>query len=246
MTDRPAIEVGKLFKSFGDLYALRNISFSVKKGEFVTIFGPNGAGKTTLIRILSTITTATSGTLTIGGFSLGKESHEIRKRIGIIAHQTLLYDNLTAEENLLFYAKLYGLKKPIDTIHASLDEVGLLARKDTYVRTFSRGMQQRLSIARAMLHNPEILFLDEPYTGLDKHAAEMLSGWLRRLKNSQNTILMVTHNLEAGLEMADRVAVLIKGKLVYDKYRSEIQATSFRTQYDQLVYGGTVANAAAN
>jgi heme exporter protein A len=246
MSEPPAIEVGRLYKSFGDLYALRDISLSVNKGEFVTIFGPNGAGKTTLIRILSTITTATSGKLTIGGFSLGKQSHEIRKRIGLIAHQTLLYDNLSAEENLLFYAKLYGLKNATEVIHRSLDEVGLLPRKDDHVRTFSRGMQQRLSIARAMLHNPEILFLDEPYTGLDKHAAEMLSGWLRRLKNSRNTILMVTHNLEAGLEMADRVAVLLKGRLVYDKYRSEIQSTSFKAQYDELVYGGTAANAAAN
>jgi ABC-type multidrug transport system ATPase subunit len=232
------IKIDGLIKSFGSQYALRNISLSIKKGEFVTIFGPNGAGKTTLIKILATITKASSGNVTVGGFSLHKQAHEIRKLIGVIAHQTFLYEDLTADENLRFYGKLYDVANLDERIERIITDVGLKLRRKDRVRTFSRGMQQRLAIARAMLHDPSILFLDEPYTGLDQHAAEMLSGWLKELRTSDRTTLMVTHDLERGIDMADRVAILTQGRLVLDTEKQHIAAESFRQTYYEYVQKG--------
>lgn len=233
----PVIEVKSLTKTFGNLYALKEVHLNLGKGEFLTIFGPNGAGKTTLIRILSTITKATSGEITIGGVSLKKTPEQIRRQIGVIAHQTFLYDDLTAEENLRFYGKLYDVKNLDAKIAAIISEVGLDLRRRDRVRTFSRGMQQRLSIARAMIHDPEFLFLDEPYTGLDQHASEMLTGWLKRVRNSQRTTLMVTHDLERGLDMADQVAILNRGKIVFHERRAAIDPKNFRSRYYKLVAG---------
>lgn len=233
-----AIEVSELTKTFGNLHALRNLSFSLKKGDFLTIFGPNGAGKTTLIRILSTITKASSGEIKIADLPLEEEPENIRRHIGVIAHQTFLYEQLTAEENLRFYGKLYDVENLSQKINKMLSEVGLELRKSDLVRTFSRGMQQRLAIARAMLHEPSILLLDEPYTGLDQHAAEMLTKWLRRLRNSEHTTMMVTHDLEQGMELADRIAVLVAGKLEFDRKRSDIEPKEFRQTYYELVEKG--------
>lgn len=235
--DVTAIAVNGLTKAFGSNYALRGINFNVKKGDFLTIFGPNGAGKTTLIRILSTITKASSGDVSIGGFSLAKEPEKVRSQIGVIAHQTFLYEDLTAEENLRFYGKLYDVRDLNVKIENTISEVGLELRRKDRVRTFSRGMQQRLSIARAMLHDPSLLLLDEPYTGLDQHASEMLSGWLKRLSSSERTTLMVTHDLERGLDMADRVAILSSGRLVFEKRKREIDPQTFRQTYYELVGG---------
>ena len=231
-----AVAVTSLTKSFGGLNALNDLSFAVKTGEFLTIFGPNGAGKTTLIRILSTIMKASSGTITIGGFSLATDSEKIRRQIGVIGHQTFLYDELTAEENLRFYGKLYEVEDLNSKIETTISEVGLRLRRKDRVRTFSRGMQQRLSIARAMIHDPTFLLLDEPYTGLDQHAAGMLSDWLERLRDRNHTTLLVTHNLERGLEMADRVAVLTRGQIVYDADRSSLEVDSLRAKYSELVW----------
>ncbi len=234
-SDQAAIEVRGLAKSFGSLYALRGLSFRMAPGEFLTVFGPNGAGKTTLIRILATLTRPTEGAIRIGGLTLREGAERIRRRIGVIAHQTFLYEELTAEENLLFYARLYDLDGAGERIEEVLAEVGLWTRRRHRVRTFSRGMQQRLSIARAMLHRPDYLLLDEPYTGLDQHAAQILSGWLQRLKDRRRTILMVTHDLQQGLDLADRVAVLVQGKLVFDRAKDQIALAAFRDTYWQLV-----------
>lgn len=231
----PVIEVEGLTKTFGSLYALKNVNLNVNKGEFLTIFGPNGAGKTTLIRILSTLTKASSGKISIGGFSLIKEPEKIRRQIGVIAHQTFLYEELTAEENLRFYGKLYDVDNLTSKIESIISEVGLEFRRKDRVRTFSRGMQQRLSIARAMIHDPSLLLLDEPYTGLDQHASEMLSGWLNRLRSSLRTTLLVTHDLERGIDMADRVAILNNGQIVFDKDRKTIDLQSFRDTYYEIV-----------
>jgi ABC-type multidrug transport system ATPase subunit len=233
----PALEVADLSKTFGNQFALRKVSFQLRAGDFLTIFGPNGAGKTTLIRILSTLSKPSSGKAKIGNHSLPTESEEIRRQIGVIAHQTFLYEDLTADENLRFYGKLYSVPNLEDRIESIISEVGLGLRRRDRVRTFSRGMQQRLSIARAMIHDPLFLFLDEPYTGLDQHASEMLSNWLKRVRSSNRTTLMVTHDLERGLDMADRVAVLNSGKIVFDKMRSEIDPKSFRETYYALVGG---------
>lgn len=231
----PAIVINDLSKTFGNQYALRKVSLTVNQGDFLTIFGPNGAGKTTLIRILSTLTSASDGAATVAGFALNKQSEPIRRSIGVIAHQTFLYEELTAEENLRFYGKLYQVEDLDSKIESMIADVGLQARKKDPVRTFSRGMQQRLSIARAMLHDPTILLLDEPYTGLDQHAAEMLTGWLRRLRSSHRTTLMVTHDLERGIDLADRVAILHNGRLVFEASRATIDPATFRQTYYEFV-----------
>ncbi|MCH7755485.1 heme ABC exporter ATP-binding protein CcmA [candidate division KSB1 bacterium] len=234
-TQSTVIAVTGLTKTFGNLYALRNLSFSLNKGEFLTIFGPNGAGKTTLIRILSTITKASSGEIKIADLSFEDDSEKIRRQIGVIAHQTFLYENLTAEENLRFYGKLYDVENLSKKIETILSEVGLELRKKDFVRTFSRGMQQRLAIARAMLHEPSILLLDEPYTGLDQHASGMLTNWLNRLRSSEQTILMVTHDLEQGMELADRIAILVEGQLVFNQEQRGVDVKKFRQTYYDLV-----------
>ncbi len=234
-TQSTVIAVTGLTKTFGNLYALRNLSFSLNKGEFLTIFGPNGAGKTTLIRILSTITKASSGEIKIADLSFEDDSEKIRRQIGVIAHQTFLYENLTAEENLRFYGKLYDVENLSKKIETILSEVGLELRKKDFVRTFSRGMQQRLAIARAMLHEPSILLLDEPYTGLDQHASGMLTNWLNRLRSSEQTILMVTHDLEQGMELADRIAILVNGQLVFNQEQRGVDVKKFRQTYYDLV-----------
>ncbi len=234
-TQSTVIAVTGLTKTFGNLYALRNLSFSLNKGEFLTIFGPNGAGKTTLIRILSTITKASSGEIKIADLSFEDDSEKIRRQIGVIAHQTFLDENLTAEENLRFYGKLYDVENLSTKIETILSEVGLEWRKKDFVRTFSRGMQQRLAIARAMLHEPSILLLDEPYTGLDQHASGMLTNWLNRLRSSEQTILMVTHDLEQGMELADRIAILVEGQLVFNQEQRGVDVKKFRQTYYDLV-----------
>lgn len=234
-----AIEVENLVKSFGIFYALRNLSLHVQTGECLTIFGPNGAGKTTFLRILSALSRPTSGEVRILGLSLKEKSAAIQRQLGVIGHQTFLYDDLTAAENLLFYARLYDVPSPRARLEQLLTEVGLERRANDRVRSFSRGMQQRLAIARAMLHDPGILFLDEPYTGLDQHAAMMLTNWLQKLRNERRTILLVTHDLSQGLAMADRIAVFLQGRIIWEEKTERVAAENFQQTYFELIARGT-------
>ncbi|MDZ7292611.1 MAG: heme ABC exporter ATP-binding protein CcmA [candidate division KSB1 bacterium] len=233
----PAIRVNNLVKTFGAFYALRGISLEVATGECLTIFGPNGAGKTTFLRILSAISRPTSGQILINGQPLREASFAFRRQLGMIAHQSFLYDDLTAEENLRFYARLYDVPNSSTRIQEVLTEVGLQERVKDRVRTFSRGMQQRLAIARAMLHNPSLLFLDEPYTGLDQHAASMLTSWLSKLRTEHRTILLVTHDLEQGLALADRVVIFLRGKVGWESPARTIDEQTLRRLYFDLVAG---------
>ncbi len=232
---QPAIKADKLVKAFGHINALRGIDLSIERGETITIFGPNGAGKTTLIRILSGLTHPTSGNVSINGWDLSDGNPSARKEIGVISHQTYLYNNLTSEENLRFYGRLYALDNLEERIRKAIEEVELADRRHEPVKNFSRGMQQRLSIARATLHQPNILFLDEPYTGLDQHAAKNLRRILKRLHTEGRTILMVTHNIARGLEMCDRVMVQVLGKIVYNKVVGDIHQDSFEQLYFDIV-----------
>ncbi len=231
----PALEARALEKWYGPLPAVRGIDFSLARGEFLTVFGPNGAGKTTLLRILCGAVKPTAGTVRVAGEELGGGDQAWRRRIGILSHQTFLYGGLSAAENLDFYARLHGLPDRRTRVAEALDSIELRSRGGDPVRTFSRGMQQRLALARTLLHDPEVVLLDEPYTGLDPHAAAMLRGVLERLKDGRRTVLLVTHNLSQGLELADRVAVQVGGRWVSDEPRAAVDAAAFERVYTDRV-----------
>lgn len=212
----PLLSVQQLSKRFGAFWALREVSFDVQPGEFISLFGPNGAGKTTLMRIVATLSKPTAGQVLLDGALLKVARAEVRRDIGFVSHQPLLYPDLTAYENLTFFARLYGLDDRQTRIQTLLERVGLAHRADDPVRQFSRGMQQRLSLARALLHTPRILLFDEPYTGLDPVATEWLSTLLTDLARQGQTVLMTSHDLERGAALASRVLILAAGRLAFD------------------------------
>ncbi len=228
------IQVADLVKQFGPFVALRDLAFSVEPGEFVSVMGPNGAGKTTLLRILATLSRPTAGTVTIAGHTLPKGADEARRQIGFLSHQPLLYGELSAEENLRFFARLYDLNGVERRIDALLAQVGLAERRRDRVRTFSHGMQQRLSIARVLLHDPRVALLDEPFTGLDPEASDRLADTLRHLHDGQRAVVMSTHDPDRGLALCDRALVLAQGRLAYEARRDEITASSFRETYGRV------------
>ena len=235
------IEARGVGKAFGLRTVLRGVDLSLAEGEFLTLFGPNGSGKTTFLRILATLSRPTTGTLRIAGWELPHQAAAVRRSLGMVAHQPLLYEDLSAEENLRLYARMYGLDDQARRVADALDRVGLLARARDMLRTFSRGMQQRLAIARALLHEPSILLLDEPYTGLDQDAAATLDGVLRQALAAAHrpTVLMTTHNLARGLALCDRVAILSRGKIAYSASRDEVDAAGFAALYAEVT--GTVS-----
>lgn len=225
------IQAEGLKKSFGNFDALRGIDLRVKRGEFMTLFGPNGAGKTTLIKLLATLTSPTSGTLSVYGYDVRKDVNNIRSVIGVISHDPYLYDNLSAFENIKFFGTLYGLDDVDNRARSVIKQVGLERRMNDLVRTFSRGMKQRLTVARAIVHEPKILLLDEPYTGLDQHGAQIFGEMLSDLKSQRRTILMTTHNIDEGLDLSDRIGILAKGKIVLDCSKTEIERSGFKDLY---------------
>lgn len=238
----PAIEINHLVKKFGRQYALRDVSLVIPPRQFVAIVGPNGAGKTTLIRTLATLIRPTSGQIKIAGFELSKQGPQIRSRLGVIGHQTFLYQDLSARENLLFYGRMYhrpALNRLVDEL---LARVGLSHRADDPVAGFSRGMLQRLSIARALLPEPEILLFDEPYTGLDPRASDMLSALLKSLVGTQHTIVLVTHNLAQAAELADQIAILVNGKIVLFQPSADFTLPALMQRYNELTGEPSHAN----
>ena len=208
-----AIETKKLSKVFGNRRAVDKVSIEVPQGAFLSIFGPNGAGKTTLLRVLATLSRATSGKALLMGIDLKEEPDQVRDHIGLISHNSMLYPDLTAEENLLIYARLYGVKDPEARVMAMLEAVELKHRRLDVVCTFSRGMTQRLSIARALIHDPDVVFLDEPYSGLDPHAVEIFDELIASQREGR-TFVMVSHDLQKGFDMCTHALVLAKGKVV--------------------------------
>jgi heme exporter protein A len=229
----PAIDLRGLTKAFGHQVALRGVDLAVSEGEFLTLFGPNGAGKTTLIRIVASLAQPTAGTVQVRGQDMGKAAATVRRHIGLISHDPLLYGDLTPDENLRFFARMYDLPDAGARIDAVLGQVGLAARRRDPVRTFSRGMVQRLAIARAILHDPAIMLLDEPYTGLDLQAADMLRRVLQELAASNRTVILTTHNLEQGLEMCDRAAILNRGKVAWEGPRAGLNLARMKEIYRQ-------------
>lgn len=229
------IEIKKLVKAFGSRVVLRGIDLHIPPGQFVTLMGANGAGKTTLLNIVATLSKLTAGQVIIGGVDVCAQAAYIRRYIGLVSHKTLLYDDLSAEQNLTFYAKMYDVADRERRIETVLQQVGLWGRQKDPVRTYSRGMQQRLAIARAILHDPPILLLDEPDTGLDQHAAGMLSELLAAVDTHRRTVLMTSHNLERSFNLGDRVLILANGKIAYDRERTSVTVDQLRETYYQLV-----------
>jgi len=228
------IRVENLTKSFGVFSALRGIDLQINSGEFWIIVGPNGAGKTTLLKIIATLSHPTSGAIEINQTDHQQAKLQIRKQIGFIGHQNFLYDNLTAEENLKFYARMYNLKNRRELIAAKLNQVGLSDRGDDLVRNFSRGMQQRLTIARALLNEPQIILLDEPFGGLDQQGIDLFSELLTSLISPDRIIIMTTHNLQLGWELATHYAILSKGRIVDQKPIREVNFNKFKERYRTL------------
>jgi heme exporter protein A len=229
-----ALEVRELSRTFGARKALDRVEFEVPVGAFLSIFGPNGAGKTTMLKILSTLTTPSKGSAKVLGQDVVQDSVALRERIGFISHNPLLYPDLSAEENLEFFAEIYCLANPQERIRELLTAVELDHRRLDLVRTFSRGMLQRLSIARALLHAPEVIFLDEPYSGLDPHAMDILDSLIAQIR-AQHTFVMVSHDLAKGLELCSHALILAKGKVVLFEEKDNIDEDVFAATYRQTV-----------
>ncbi len=209
----PAIETHGLTRRFDGLTAVDDLSFSVERGEVVGLLGPNGAGKTTTIRMLAALIPPTSGIATVGGFRLGEDDDGVRRSIGILTETPGLYDRLSARRNLDFHARLQGVPDVTRTVDRYLHLVGLADRADDPAGMFSKGMRQKLALARALLHEPDVLLLDEPTAGLDPRMARVVRDFIASLKAEGRTILLSTHNLEEAEALCDRVA-LIQGRLV--------------------------------
>ena len=224
-TETAALEVIDLGKSFGPAVALDSVSCSVAPGQFVTLFGPNGAGKTTLIRIAATLARPTQGEVRLFGQDV-RRAPELRRRIGVVSHRSFLYGELTARENLVFFARLFDPVGAERRAVAAARAVGLEDRLDDSVRNFSRGLEQRCSIARALVHEPDMLLLDEPFAGLDPLATRNLETVLRSAHESGKTIVMTSHDLQQGSLLAQRVGILHYGALRYwGECPSDLQAT---------------------
>ena len=230
------IEVRNLIKTFGVTPVLRGLDFQVEQGEFVALLGPNGAGKTTFLRILATLSRATMGSVQVAGYDLPKHAHDVRRKLGVVSHQPLLYGDLTAEENLRFYARMYALSGMDQRIDNVLELVGLQFRRRDLVRQFSRGMQQRLAIGRAILHHPSILLFDEPHTGLDQEAAEMLDGLLGGVATEGRTVVMTSHDITRAAKLATRVDILSKGRISRSIKSDEIEIGDLPSIYRETTY----------
>lgn len=231
------ISTHKLSKRFGHRLALQDIDLQVRTGEIVALLGPNGAGKSTLLRVLATLTQPTFGAIEVTGWRLPQQGAEARARIGYVGHQPLLYADLSAAQNLAFFARLYGIEKAGRRIDQLLSKFGLEARRSEPVRNFSRGMQQRLAIARALLHKPAVLLLDEPHSGLDREAAIILDKLLRAQAKGGAAILLATHDLNRVLGLAQRVEVLAAGRLVASLPKSKLTANQLPVAYDRVLRG---------
>jgi heme exporter protein A len=231
------IEIKGLVKSYGANAVLRGADLRIRSGEFVTLVGPNGAGKTTILRIVATLLRQSGGQVQVGGWPLPDHSEKVRRYIGMVSHHALLYGDLTAAENLEFYARLYQIDRREERVQAALRNVGLTARQRDPVRSFSRGMTQRLTIARATLHEPDVLLLDEPYTGLDQEATELLDDLLQNESEKGRTIFMITHDLARGLNLCHRIAILNRGKIAREVERAATSPAEFLQLYGEVTRG---------
>jgi heme exporter protein A len=235
------IQVRKLVKRFGLKTVLRGLDFHVEQGEFVALLGPNGAGKSTFLRILASLSRPTLGDVRVSGYQLPAQASAVRSRLGVVTHLPLLYGDLTAEENLRFYGKMYGIENQVKRVSEVLELVGLTQRRKDLVRTFSRGMQQRLAIGRAVLHDPEVILFDEPHTGLDQDACMMLDSVLKSVAASGRTVVMTSHDLVRVADLASRFDVISLGRIVSSVYKQEIATDGLLTYYRNALLGSVAA-----
>jgi heme exporter protein A len=231
------IAVRRLVKRFGYKTVLRGLDFQVRAGEFVALLGPNGAGKTTFLRILASLSRPSLGEVSVAGFRLPGEAAAVRARLGVVSHLPLLYGDLTAEENLRFYARMYNLPDRETRIAQVLELVGLEPRRRDLVRTYSRGMQQRLAIGRAVLHDPDVMLFDEPYTGLDQDASLMLDGVLRSVAALGRTVVMTSHDLARSESLATRFDVLSGGVITASAARKSLGRGNLLDFYKKALAG---------
>jgi heme exporter protein A len=234
----PIVEVAELTREFGPTKAVAGVTFSLGPGDCLALFGPNGAGKTTLLRLLAGLLRPTSGRARISGIPL-PGGPLARSRVGLISHHTMLYEALSARENVSFSARLYGIRDARERVEDSLRRMSMLERADASVRSLSRGMQQRVSIARAMVHSPQLVLADEPYSGLDESGARALTAVLQELRSAGAAIIVVTHNLVEGISLATHAAVMQRGKFLRYDAASRIDARSYAATYrEALATGG--------
>lgn len=232
--DAPALRVTGIEKRFGARRVLKSVDFELPQGASLVIFGPNGAGKTTLLRILSTLDRPSKGTCEALGLSYKEQVDEVRGCIGFITHNPMLYLDLTARENLVLFARLYGVDDPDKAADEMLSLVELKHRANDKVRGFSRGMTQRIAIARAFINDPRIVFLDEPYSGLDPHAAGIVDRMLAESRQ-RRTLVTVSHSLESGFAQASHVLLLAKGRQVLFSEQSQLEYNEFKNVYYEQV-----------
>jgi heme ABC exporter ATP-binding subunit CcmA len=230
----PIVEVADLAREFGSTRAVAGVTFSLAAGECLALFGPNGAGKTTLLRVLAGLLKPTSGSARVAGVQL-PGGPLARSRVGLISHHTMLYEALSPRENVSFSARLYGIRDVRGRVDDSLRRMSMLERADAPIRSLSRGMQQRVSIARAMVHSPQLVLADEPYSGLDESGARALTTLLRELRTAGTSIIIVTHNLAEGLSLATHAAVMQRGQFVRYDRADRIDASAYLTTYREVL-----------
>lgn len=230
----PIVEAAELAREFGSRRAVAGVTFSLAPGECLALFGPNGAGKTTLLRVLAGLLKPTSGSARVSGIQL-PGGPLARSRIGLISHHTMLYEALSPRENVSFSARLYGVRDARFRVEDSLRRMSMLERADTPIRSLSRGMQQRVSIARAMVHSPQLVLADEPYSGLDESGARALTALLQELRSAGTAIIVVTHNLAEGLSLATHAAVMHRGKFLRYDSADRFDAGSYAAMYREAL-----------
>ena len=230
----PALEAAALTRRYGPRRAVDGVSFALAPGECLALFGPNGAGKSTLLKMLGGLLRPTSGEARVAGHVIGGDDAAARGTVGVISHQSQLYAALTAHENVAFAARLYGVSEPDAAAHRALERLRVADRADTPVRRLSRGLQQRVSIARAVVHAPAVLLCDEPYTGLDTVGADALTETLTALRAAGAALVLVTHQLGEGLALATQVAVLMAGRLAHHAPRAAVDDAAFADAYRAL------------
>ena len=232
-----AIQTKGLSRSFGSSHALQGIDLKVGRGEHLTIFGPNGAGKTTLVKVLSTLSKPSAGKVWLEGRDIRDDPIQTRRKVSLVSHQAFLYDDLTVYENLKFYGKMYDVPALEQRIHQVISMVQLESRLHDRVRILSHGTQKRVSIARAVIHNPPIMFLDEPEAGLDPQGVSMLKDVLDTVNTPERTVVMTTHNLQQGIDLGNRVVILNKGRIVFQALKDQIDVSNFQEIYDRYTRG---------